>query len=245
MIVTVGTPRTIQFRIDTKGLEEAFRRAPSSSYYWLRGFMGGELLRHRNTWLRGKGTKFGRGADGVKVHRLNEGPAAPADKDVIYRVLPKDKRIREPVSAGRALNLLEASAFAGSVVLRVHQHGEKVAARPDGWMALPIRTRPGSPGAWRARNPGKVLISRPSRRDPNRLLLLERSRVAGRGRPRAGQRRRRTERLRLRFMLVKSVQNRPTLKFYETWDALRAARDAEWSKIADRLVKDIARGVTT
>jgi len=34
----------------------------------------------------------------------------------------------------------------------------------------------------------------------------------------------------------------PTLNFYESWDALGGERNQEFSRIADRLTKDIARG---
>lgn len=243
---TTGASAPISLRIDTTKIARALEVAPSATYYWLRSYLRGSFIGHRNVWLAGKGTQFGRGganSRAIRVFRLDEAPpGTPQDNWVVYEVNPREKRLTDPTAARLGLARLEASVHAGSIVLKVHQEGTDI--HSSGWMALPVRTRPGSPKAWRAKNPGKELILRPSK-NPNTLLLFERTRVRGRGRPRKDgtSNAKVTERLRLRFLLRKDVDMKPTLQFYESWDRGAAERDRQFAYVADRILKDVANGV--
>jgi len=87
----------------------------------------------------------------------------------------------------------------------------------------------------------------PDRRNSGRLFLAERIRYMGRrangvlpSDPKKTKVVR--DKLRRRFLLLKSVDMKPTLNFYESWDALGPERAQEFSRISDRILKDIARG---
>lgn len=258
--MTVATVRTegLEFRLDTHDLEKAFDRAPVMSYFWLRDFFFRLTVGHRIAWLRGKGTAFGRRGDdpssrAIKVWKVNEGPDSPESQDVTFEVRPKLRKMTDVAAAVAGLNQLSAVHATGSSVLRVHETGEDI--RSPEWMAIPIKTRPGSPEKWRAKNPGKTLVARPSRRTPGKILLYERIRTQRRGRPSknkakvAGRRRRggraTRDQLRLRFILTKFIEMDPTLHFYDSWDQQVADRDRLFSEAADKIVRDLARGRVT
>lgn len=246
--VLAGGPRDpVQFKIDTGKLQVGFERAPSSTYYWLRSYLRGVLISHRNSWLAQKSTRFGRGgadSQAIRVFRLDEAPpGASRDNWVVYDVSPRTKRMQDAAAARVGLAQLTAVAHAGSIVLKVHQEGTDIHSRD--WMSIPVRTRPGSPRAWRAKNPGKELVLRRGKNNPNTLLLFERTRSRGRGRPRKdGTTKTKTvERMRLRFLLRRDVDMKPTLRFYESWDAGAPDRDRQFRFAADRILKDIANGI--
>lgn len=247
---TVGAERDgIVLKLDTKGLETSFARAPSSSFFWLRTFLFSSMLAHRTYWLKAKSTKFGRGSDkskAIKVWRINEAPkTAPKPNWVTYRVHPDQKREPDAKRAAALLPTLAGEAAAGSIVLEVHQKGTDIRV-PD-WLAIPLRTRPRTPKAWRKENPGKVLVTIPDKARPDRLYLAERIRY--RGRRAAGVTPRQPEKtkvvrdkLRRRFLLLKFVEMDPTLNFYESWDQQEGNRAKDFAKIGQRILEDIARG---
>lgn len=243
--ITVGHGQPISFRLDPKPLEYGFDVAPGATYYWLRSALRGVLIDHRRKWLGLKGTKFGRGDDksrAIKVWQIDEAPAGvPQDNWVVFEVHPRERRIADPNAARAALTGLVAQVHAGSIALQVHQEGTDIRSRS--WMTIPVRTRPGNPKAWREKNPGKELVLRPSKRDSGTMLLFERQQVRGRGRPRKdGTGNTVGERLRLRFLLKRHVDMKPTLRFYESWDAANPERSRQLAYAADRILKDIARG---
>lgn len=253
-MTSTATPPTgqgIDFRVDTKGLDEAFRRGPSTVYYWLRGYLGGAFIAHRTYWLRAKSTKFGRGganSRATKVFRLNEATGTPRPNHVVYSVTPTAKRERDPARAAAALQQLQGAAFAGSIVLEVHQQGRDITSPK--WMAIALRTRPKTPAAWRAKNPAKRLITIRDAKNPNRLYLAERQRkLAPRpaGAKATGSKRRRVKRdvLIRRFLLLRRVDMRPTLNFYESWASLAGDRAREFSNISNRILQDLANGKLT
>jgi len=249
-VTTIGSERDgIVLKLDTSGLQQSFAVAPSSSYYWMRTFLFSSLLKHRTYWLKAKSTRFGRAKDAnsraIKVWRVNEAPLTGIRPNwVTYHVTPKEQREKNPTRAAALLQQLAGVAGAGSIVLEVHQRGTDI--RTSKWMAVPIRTRERSPKAWRAKNPGKVLVVVPDPRNSERLWLAERKRYRGRRKALLpGERNAKKvvrDFLRRRFLLLKSVNMDPTLNFYESWDALGGERNQEFSRIADRLTKDIARG---
>lgn len=238
-----GDSRSLRVTVDTTGLEQAMRKAPRAVYFSARDFLGAVFGKHRQQWLRNKGTKFGRGGAGgkaIKVFGVNEGPDTPADNHVVYHVRPKDQRMASERAAIDAMQQLRAEAFTGNQVLPVHEFGIDI--RTSQWMAVPVRTRPGSPRAWRERYPNKTLVTRPGR--AGSLLLFERTRKRGRGRPRKGAKAKQVESLRLRFVLTKHVAMQPTLHMYDTWDELATYRASAWKRAADRIERNLAQGVT-
>jgi hypothetical protein len=103
-----------------------------------------------------------------------------------------------------------------------------------------VKTRPSSPARWRAKYPNKTLVALPSKRD-DKVLLYEKNRVRARGRPKKGEQPTFTERLRLRFVLTKKVDMKPTLKLYDTWQQLAGERDKVWAETADKMLQDFAK----
>lgn len=241
--VAVGGPQSLSVTIDASELKRAMERAPSVVYFRLRDYLGAAFGRHRQQWLRSKGTRFGRGGEGsraIRVFGVNEGPATPQDNHVIYRVMPAEQRLQSPAAARAGLSRLGAEAFAGSVALRVHEFGEDI--RSSRFMAVPIKTRPKNPREWARRNPNKRLVARPSKKKPGELLLYEVQRKGSRGRPKKGVPKVVQERLRLRFVLTRFVDMKPTLHMYSTWQRLDSQRRERFARAADGIVKDIATG---
>lgn len=242
-----GGDGSLQVTVDASAVQRVLNLAPKIVYFWLHGFLHRSFVLHRLKWLRAKGARFGRGGDGgraIKVHEVNRGPEAPQDTDVVYRVTPTEQRPSSVRQAVEGLRALQAEAFAGSVVLRVHEFGEDVRAR-SGFMAVPIKTRPKTPRKWQAANPGKRLEFRPSKKFAGEGALYEVTKVRGRGRPRKGQ----TlpalrEKLRLRFVLKRVVEMNPTLGMYRTWDELAAQRETLWTGAAAKMEQQLARGDT-
>jgi hypothetical protein len=244
-----GTDRSVSVAVDFAEIQAVMDRAPKIVHFWVRGFLELSFIRHRLEWLRRKGTRFGRRSDSstgnaVRVYPVNAGPAAPKPSDVIYRVDPKEQRAPSVQAAIAGLKTMRAEAFAGSLVLRVHEFGEDVrAGKRRRFLAVPIKTRPGSPAEWVKKNPGKKLELRPSKKFPGEGALYEITKVRGRGRPRKGQ----TlpvlkEKLRLRFVLKRIVDMKPTLHFYDTWGQMKEQRDQLWRGAADKMAAQLQKG---
>ncbi len=243
-VLAVGDDRSLSVRVDVSSLERAMLRAPGVVYFWARNFLGSVFGKHRQQWLRQKGVKFGRGGEGsraIRVFGVNEGPDRPEDHQVVYHVRPKEARAGAGGSAVRALHDLRAEASTGSTVLAVHEFGTDI--RSQRWMAVPVKTRPGSPKAWRERYPQKELVLRPGR--GGKLLLYEKRKVGARGRPRKDQPAPQKERMQLRFILTRFVEMDPTLRMYDTWDQLAAYRAQQWQRATERIERDLARGRTS
>ena len=206
--------RTGQFRVDGKRIEASARLAP------------GQLIRVPPLGdLPDPAAKPGR--------------RPPREEDVVYRVQPREQRVGTVAEAVAGLRSMQAEAFAGSVVLRVHEFGEDVRSR-NGFMAVPIKTRPKTPEKWQAKNPDKRLEFRPSKKFPGEGVLYEVTKTRGRGRPRKGETASAVrERFRLRFVLKRVVDMKPTLGFYRTWDELSQQRDVLWRGAADRMEKQL------
>lgn len=238
------TTAPIEIRIDSAGIEEALRKAPSVAYFWLRRFLVGAFIKHRTSWLRAKGVKFGRAGESsraIRVSRVGEGPANPQPNDVVYRA-PKAERVA-PTAAPAALEAMQAEVFTGSIPLRVHEFGEDI--RTSGWMAIAVRTRPRQMGRWIAQNPNASLKYVKSDRDPNVILVYERLFKRPRGRPRgeaSSYPLAPKPRGRLRFVLRKFVEMDPTLRFYANWDSTGSERTSLMRYTADKILSDLAKG---
>lgn len=255
LTTVLADDRVLKIEVDNGRVADLVSRAPRVSYFWLRNFMIRALGDHRRAWFKAKGVRFGR-SGGIEVYGVNEGPdpSSRGPLDVTYTVEPKDaKRAATPQQARTLLQLLSAEASTGNIVLPVHEFGTDI--RSPRWMAVPIRTRPGSPKAWRAAT-GKDLVFRPSQRKPGTALLYEVDRKFRRPRRQKGAKRTKrgaasfgppptvvVERLRLRFLLTKYVDMKPTLRMYEVWDSLDGDRAAQWEQTANRILEDWSRGV--
>lgn len=248
-LLATGSSNWVTVTVDVAKLQEVFARSPKIVHFWMHGFLELSFVRHRLEWLRRKGPKFGRRSEGgtsraIKVYEVSRGPASPTDTDVVYNVSPKEQRAPSVDAAVRGLREMRAEAFTGSVVLRVHEFGEDVhAGKRKRYLAVPIKTRPGSPAEWLAANPGKKLEYRPSKKfgphmpgQGGEAVLYEVTKVRGRGRPRKnGTLPELREKLRLRFVLKRLVDMKATLHFYDTWESMKAGRDQLWAGAAAKM----------
>lgn len=214
--------------IDIDPVVNLIRVMPREVLRSVRKYTFGMFVEHRLEWLRTKGLRFGRGGQGILVKRVGEGGRSVGPKEVGYYLPPKD----EPASDGEARAMLadyNAEIFTGNIVLPIHQFGEDI--RSSKYMAIPVKTSPGSPEAWRARNPGKDLIAKWNKRKGQlRLMEVEPATTPG-GRTR----------LRTRFLLTKFVDMKPTLKFYETWEAQDGERQRRWTDAVDKLFANLVK----
>lgn len=240
---TSGSNDFVSIRIDTSQVEKVLGNAPKIAFFWLREYLFGALQQHRKAWLAEKGNKFGRGSGEIggpiRVRQINDKGGPPGPVDVAYQVHPRERRAQSPADASRLLGQVGADIFTGNVILPIHQEGRDIAS--PRFMSIAVKTRPTTPARWRAKYPGKTLRALPSKRD-GKVLLYEVQQVKKRGRTKKGETPATTERLRLRFLLTKFVDMKPTLKLYESWDGLSADRDAHWRTMADRMLRDFERG---
>jgi hypothetical protein len=246
-LIAMGDERTLKVKLDFGAVADVIAKAPKIAHFWLQGFLHRSFVLHRLEWFKRKTTQFGRGGGGgkgIRVSPVNQGPASPTEQDVVYRVTPKQQKAASVTAAIQGLEQMSGEAFAGSQVLKVHEFGEDVhAGKRRRFLAVPIKTRPGNPAAWLQKYPGKKLELRPSKKHPGEGVLYEVTKVRGRGRPKKGQdlpalR----EKLRLRFVLKRVVDMKPTLHFYDTWDQLQEQRDQLLRGAADRMHKQLQEG---
>ena len=241
-VLSAGDDRSLRVTIDTTVFERQMKFAPTVVYYRLRRFLLATFGKHRQQWLREKGTRFGRGSDprSIRVFRVNEGPSSPGPNQVVYHVQPADERRASPAAAEAGLRAMVAEAFTDNEILPVHEFGRAI--RTPRFMAIPVKTRPGDIDKWKAANPDKRLVFRPSKTKPGEGVLYEVQRKRKRGRPKKGEAPAFTEKLKLRFLLTRFVQNKPTLRMYATWESLAAYRGRIFSITADGIVGDIKAG---
>lgn len=253
-LLSVGDDRSLRVTIDYQAVAEVIQKAPKIVHFWFQGFLYLAFIRHRLAWLKKKGNRFGRGSTtegskAIKVHRINEGPETPQEQDVVYRVHPKNQKASTVPEAVQGLQSMSAEAFAGSTALRVHEFGEDIKSKGK-LLAIPIKTRPNTPKKWLEKNPGKKLEFRPSKKFGPFLpgqrstgVLYEVTKVRGRGRPKKGH----TlpalrEKLRLRFVLQRFIDMKPTLGMYATWDELAGERDQLFRNAAEKMQQQLQRG---
>jgi hypothetical protein len=238
-VQTVGNDNLVRLTVDVNQVVGLLRVMPKVGYFWLRNFFGAALGQHRKHWLGIKGTKFGRGRTGIRVGAVNDKKATGGPLSIAYRVRPEAPRAESAADGIAKLNSLEAEVFTGSTALQVHQFGEDV--RSKRFMAIAVKTRPTTPARWQAKYPNKQLVFRPSQKDANTALLYELTRLRGRGRPRKdGKGNTVREQLRMRFLLTKFVDMKPTLKLFEAWEQLAGKRDQQWAATASRIAADVA-----
>lgn len=241
-VLSAGDDRSLRVTIDTTVFEQQMKFAPSVVYYRLRRFLMATFGKHRQQWLREKGTKFGRGSNprSIRVFKVNEGPATPGENQVVYHVRPGDERRNNPASAEAGLKAMVAEAFTDNEILPVHEFGRAI--RTPRFMAIPVKTRPGNIEDWKRANPDKRLEFRPSKKNPGEGVLYEVQRKRKRGRPRKGEAPQFFEKLKLRFLLTRTVRMKPTLRMYASWEGLASYRGQIFGITADGIVADIKAG---
>ncbi|MBL8752267.1 MAG: hypothetical protein JNK15_03115 [Planctomycetes bacterium] len=244
----VSTTGSIQFSIDHRPITAVIEGMPKAAYFWLRDFFGRAFVTHRVKWLAGKSTSFGRGGRGIRVTRINEGGTGALDpREVRYSVTPDDRRMPTTPAAVRGLQQLGAAVETGNVVLPVHEFGTDI--RSGKPMFVPTfkgnQHTPRDIRKWRAKNPSKRLLFLPSKRGGDgktpelvyeAITKRRPGRVRADGTSRPGQ-----VKLKLRWVMRREVEMHPTLRLYDSWDDLRAERDAQFRTASDRMLQDLVR----
>lgn len=237
-----GEP-AIVFKINTKPVQVVLDGMPKAAYFWLRDYFGRSFIRHRAHWLSTKATSFGRGADGIRIGRLNEGSGPLDDKEVRYTVEPEERRMPTPAAAEKGLAALRAEVATGSIILPVHEFGTDI--RTPDQMFVPTfkanQHHQRNIKKWIQKHPNSRLLFLPSKRD-DKTMVYEVTLKRKRGRTKAGEAPKTTERLKLRWVGTQGVDMKPTLRLYASWDEERVERDALFRETADRMIRDMARG---
>lgn len=241
----------IDVKLDTEPFERGMRVAPVATYFWLRDAYGQAFGKHRQQFLRQTGVRFRAGRSGIKVPPVNKEPHR--SNHVTYSVTPTEQR-----RADAPIAQLHGQAFATSEALESLEKGSTILPRNATKLALPIQL----PGQRRIRRGPRALArSLPKK---SRLITIERNgklflaeRIRERkgtrvraeltktGKVRKRQRATIVERLIPRYLLVDKVKLPAALGFYRSWDDQLGVRTQIVRRAADRLIKDIARGVTT
>lgn len=237
-----GAP-PITFRINTEPVRVVLDGMPKVAYFWLRDYLGRSLLRHRAKWLSEKSTKFGRGPNSISVGRLNERSGPLDDKEVRYTVEPDERRVQTAQAAEKGLAAMRAEIATGSIVLPVHEFGTDIRSARRMFVPTfrPNQYHPGNIAKWIKKHPQSALRWLKSKRD-DKTMVYEVVLKRKRGRTRAGEAPKTTERLKLRWVGTKDVDMKPTLRLYASWDEQRTERDAQFRETADKMIRDMARG---
>lgn len=240
--MTTGQP--IQLLVRTEGVQRVLDAMPKVAYFWFRDYLGRSFVQHRVRWLASKGTRFGRAAKsgrGIRVGEVNSQSGALQQNEVRYTVAPAERKMATRAAAQAAMKELRAEAATGNLVLPVHEFGTDIVSRRRG-MFIPVRTLPGGFKAWRKKNPSKRLIIVPSKKGSEDRLVYEVQRTRGRGRPRKdGTSPGARTRLRLRWIVKRKVDMKPTLHFYSSWDGMAGERDRLFAQVATKMVRDMER----
>lgn len=255
-LAVVGRDDFLRVTIDTRGVQDVLQAMPKAAYFWLHRFLMRTTIDFRTSWLRNRGTKFGRRENGGMVVQQVNAKQTLGPKDIGFEVRPYEPRAGTSADAVRRLRELQMTVGTGSVVMAVHEFGTDI--KTATFMAVPVKTRPGNIERWKAKNPGARLLFLPSKRGTGEVLVYEKQHrgrfraLSGRtqarlglGRPLAPIRNQSPagnwQRLRLRWVLTKTVNMRPTLELYATWGLMKAHRDALWADSATGMVRDLQK----
>ena len=250
----MAEPLEITLTADLDPIARALGRAPELAYFWLRDWMFRVATDHRKTLLSQKKLKTNRG---IRVPRVNENFGDPKNRHITYSVTPTDRRATSAGDAKKKLGELFLDIGTDNKILPLHEFGGIIRPRSKRKLALKLAPAPGkgrirrTPQQFRARNPKAVLITRKTR--SGSLIVYERKRrrdgVRKNRRRQKGTKRQREFKVRdqliPRYALVDQVKIEPGLNFYSSWDGREAARTQLFSKAADRILRDIARGFTS
>lgn len=246
-----------------RNLDQMIGRAPAVVYFWLRAAMEGMEIDHRRTMLRGSPYRLGRKATArnrspIQVPKVDEaGAGFDLERGIRWRVVPQDKR--KPYARPEDLEGLRLEIETRNEILEQLELGSQTIRPKRGkFLAVPIK-------APKAKGRGKMSPRDFSEKYPRRKLLARKSKKTGalflfeRIRKRSGNRQRlertstgkaRTKQRRTvrdilvpRWVLLPSIRLRGRLGFYRSWDELAAKRAERLAFIANRIPRDIARGI--
>ncbi|MFN3242070.1 MAG: hypothetical protein ACE37K_11205 [Planctomycetota bacterium] len=195
------------------------------------------MIEHRTAWLRRQRPSFGRkrkGGKGIDVGRV--GKSRPGRRAVGYEV-PTDKMASGPEDAVAKLQRFRAEISTGSDALELLEQGGVTRAKGK-LLTIPVKTRGlPTPSDFKKKYPNRRLRIFP-RRGGGYLVFEEMKKVVAQ----RVRDRKKIRKLRLRYAQLPRVMNRPTLKFYRTWDQLRGARDLKLRDRTRRMVEDMEAG---
>lgn len=213
---------SLQWSTEDAGIQRLMREMPRVAYKELRELLFQYWHRHRMYWLSQQSNKFGRGGRGVKVHRIGM-KGKRTDRSVHY-YLPDERSLPITRVLQGFRNLARSEIRTDSKVMQFLQTGGKQKPQRREHMLVPNKTLPPNYRAWKSKNAGKKKLRwLPAKRGGSTKKLVYE--VTGK----------RKKKWRLRFVAVSSVTNKPTLKFYDSWDQLTGWRDREFSLFSDRV----------
>lgn len=243
----------LSIKIDAEPFVRGFRAAPVATYFWLRNATERAFEDHRRAFLRQKAVRFNSGARGIKVPPVNADRAHRSNQ-ITYRVDPPEKRRTDA-----PIREIAGTAFATSEALAALETGATITPKKGEFLAIPILIpgrknvkRPPSRYAralpkksrlitLRSRSGALVIYERIRERKGTRV----RAELTKTGKRRKTQRATFRDRLIPRYTLTRSAKLPAALSFYRSWDGQRQARDRIFANAADRLLRDIAKGITT
>lgn len=246
-----------------RDLDRMIGRAPGVVYYWLRAAFEGFELDHRRTMLRQSPYRLGRKATArnprpIQIPRVGEaGPSFDLESGIRWLVLPSDKR--KPRATPADLDDIRFEIETRNDLLGDLELGSQTIRPKKGkLLAVPIRAPKAkgrgkmSPAEFSAKYPNRQLVARKSFRS-GALFLFERIRRRSgtrkrlartkTGKVRSSQRKTLRDVLIPRWILLPSIRLRGRLGFYRSWDQLAPKRAQRLAFIADRIPRDIARGI--
>lgn len=243
--------------VDASHVQRLFERFPAVTFFHVRDAIGGMFGSHRREWLARTTVKMN--PRGMRVDRLSSRTGGASGKTArrsfFYKVFPQSKTL----SAGGSLEDITGEAYTSSeVALGLEQGGTRRPTKGR-MLAIPIgvtldsagrpKQRWRRPSAFRRASPNNELVALTLKRGKLPILYQVKggkkaAATAGavslaRGKGKIGGRKRI---LLPAYLLVRSVTNRPVLRFMATWDALAGDRAIRMKRAADRILEGADSG---
>lgn len=251
------TDRNFEDRVQFSGLTvtatsgrilDLFERAPHKTFFHIRDTFGAIFGSHRREWLKRTEVQFQRG--GMKAAAFgsragSEGGSFQSDKKFFYIVDPKKRSV--PKSATPRLEDIQAQAFTHSEAALGLETGGVFRARGNPFMAIPIGY------ALRTSIVGNVVGHKPKAGFSSPQALKDHPRLKYKdtiSRKRPGRApiiylrkklKTKTKYLPI-FMLVRSINRKPRMKFMSTWEQLESDRARRLSQALTKIVEELERG---
>jgi hypothetical protein len=244
-----------------EGVDRALETAPAVVYFWMREAYKRMNIDHRRSMLAVSKIKLNRKPKAgrrppIEAPKVDDKRNLDPETGIRWVTEPEDKR--RPNAKSADLLELGLDILTRNNVLVAFEAGTTIRPRRGRMLAVPIKA-PGSarrgrrtPYGFRQAKPKAVLIARKSKRSGT-LLLFERKRKRSgerqrlqlnrRGEVRSRQRKTIRDTLVPRWALLPSVNLRRALGFYSTWDKQAQLRAKRLAFAADRILRDIAKGV--
>ena len=222
----------VQWALDDKRVAKLAKQAPVIAYEHIREFLFKSWHTHRMEWLKTKNPKFGRGGKGVKVYLVGK-DGKRTYKTVHYTLTMKRKTSKSSVGSDFE-KLSQAEIRADSLALKLLETGGKTKAVKGRYMTIPVRHRARTIEHFKQRYPKRAKGMRRIKRGDKQFIYQ----VTGKRKPKA----------KLIFIQTPRVKNRPTLRFYSSWNVLSHRRDRDWGQVANDIhqdMKKVLRGKST